>query len=184
MADAPLFNSNQVVIALDGHDGAGKTSLAKLAAKKYGFKYVKPFDDSLGDLISWSFKNRKFDFTDEISRLAIEKIYEEGRGENLIFDRHWLSIFTVIPVEYHIKWFPVPRTILCWSNLKTTMHRISERGEKEGDAESHAFYCGEYRRLAGKYEVPIIDTSFEEISKSFEHLCLHIDALLATGAST
>ena len=40
------------IIVLDGHDGAGKTMLARLAAATLGGTYVKPFDSTLGDMIA------------------------------------------------------------------------------------------------------------------------------------
>ena len=43
----------QQILVLDGHDGAGKTILAHLLADYFRGKYVKPFNNDLGDMIMW-----------------------------------------------------------------------------------------------------------------------------------
>lgn len=60
------------ILVLDGHDGAGKTTLAQALAAKIDGKYVKPFNDSLGDMIAWLYKKKNYELTDIVSRTAIE----------------------------------------------------------------------------------------------------------------
>ena len=129
------------IIVLDGHDGAGKTTLARLAAATLGGTYVKPFDSTLGDMIAWLCEEQGFELADELSRASIRKIMEEHtESPLLIFDRHWLSMFTLFPVKLRASWFTLPTTILCWTDLETTKARLSTRGEDPGNDAEHEHF--------------------------------------------
>ncbi|MNB76269.1 cytidylate kinase [compost metagenome] len=149
-----------VIIAIDGHDGSGKTTISKLLAEKINAKYIKPFSDSLGDLIAWSYRKKEYKFANQIALAAIQKNIDENPGvEYFIFDRHWLSMFTVLPKEYYEYWNPLPVTILCWADVKTTQNRLIERNEIEPYQGCNEHYCKVYKEIAGQYNVFIVDTS-------------------------
>lgn len=156
-------------IIFDGHDGAGKTTLATLVARNLNAKYVKPFDGTLGDLIAWTFRQKQYDLTNTIALAAIEEVIDENSDvEVLVFDRHWLSMFTVLPKEYHEQWKPLPFTILCWTDEETTRLRLAERGEKDNRTE---YYCKLYKELAREYDVPIINTTKSCIDADVKRIC-------------
>lgn len=148
------------IIVMDGHDCSGKTTLAHLVAKELNGKYVKPYADSLGDLIAWATLKEKYNLANELSLAAVERQIDENRGVDcLIFDRHWLSMFTVLPEDFHQRWHPLPITFLCWADLETTNHRMHARGEIEKNPWCNEYYCKCYKEYALKYNIPIIDTS-------------------------
>lgn len=90
------------VIVLDGYDGSGKTTLAKILAQKLGGRYIKSFDNSLGRLIWSLFADREFDLADLVSRIACRKNQETNRDAFcLVFDRHWEKVDT--PMEVHLE---------------------------------------------------------------------------------
>jgi thymidylate kinase len=150
----------QQIIVLDGHDGVGKTALAQALADRVGGVYVKPFNGSLGDMIAWLWGREDYDFADHLARLAVVKASEsQPSGRLLIFDRHWLSLFTVLPESLFQHWYPLPPTILCWTDLHTTRRRLSDRGETEGDHDRHEHYIARYRELADRFAVPVVDTT-------------------------
>jgi thymidylate kinase len=152
------------IIAIDGHDGSGKTTIARLLAQKINAKYIKPFSDSLGDLIAWSYRKKEYSFANDIAIASIKMHLEENPGvECFVFDRHWLSMFTVLSQEFYNSWFPLPITILCWADVKTTEKRFNERNELEPYPGCHEYYCRVYKEIAKKYNVFIIDTSNESI---------------------
>lgn len=164
----------QHCLVLDGHDGAGKTVLAQLLAEHTGGRYVKPFNGSLGDTIAWLYERERFDLTNQIAHVAIEKVYSEHANEPLlIFDRHWLSMFTVLPEAYYSSWLPLPPTILCWTDVATTCSRLIERGEPVGDVSQHAYYCRRYHELAEQLAIPVLDTTRRSVAESLEWLLAH-----------
>lgn len=150
----------QKIIVIDGHDGSGKTTIARLLAEKINAKYIKPFTDSLGDLIAWSYRKKEYRFVNEIALAAIKKNLEENPGVDfLVFDRHWLSMFTVLSQEFYEYWFPLPITILCWADVKTTGDRLKERNEVEPYPGCNEYYCKVYKEIAVQNNIFTVDTS-------------------------
>ena len=159
------------IIVFDGHDGAGKTTLARLAAAALGGAYVKPFDSTLGDMIAWLCEKQRFQLADQLSRASIQKIVREhAESPLLVFDRHWLSMFTLLPAELRDPCFPLPTTILCWTDLETTRSRLSARGEDPVDHAEHEHFLQLYRSLAEEFNVPIINTTSQTTEQSLNRV--------------
>lgn len=162
-------STSQKVLVLDGHDGAGKSTLARWLAQELGAHYVKPFDASLGELISGLWSRGDYVLADVVSRKAVEfELARHKDGEVLIFDRMWLSLFTVLPEQFHGNWNR-PDTILVWADVATTNQRLRERGERVDEQENRHF-CALYPRLAERYGIPVLDTSRRTIDESKQDL--------------
>ena len=157
----------QRVLVLDGHDGAGKTTLARLVADSLGGRYVKPFDGTLGDMIIWLCERGRFELADELSRASIEKtILANSDSALLVFDRHWMSMFTLFPPSLRRRWFPLPVTVLCWADLQITTNRLSQRSEEPDNYFEHERFVQLYRAMAEEFDVPLVDTSHESVEAS------------------
>lgn len=170
MDEQKLTNTPEISV-LDGHDGSGNTTLARLVAESLEGTYVKPFDGTLGDMLAWLCEEQRFDLADQLARASIQKIMNDHSGSpTLIFDRHWMSMFTLFPVELRSSWFPLPATVLCWAYLETTISRLSSRGEDPGDEDGHRHFVQSYLRLAEKHSVPVADTTRESIRKSLPRI--------------
>ncbi len=161
------------VIVLDGYDGSGKTTLAKMLIQKLGGRYIKSFNDSLGHLIWSLFADQEFDLADLVSRTACRKELESNQDAScLVFDRHWLTMFTLLPETFYPNWDPLPRTFLCRADVETTLSRLHARGEKiETPMAVHLDQQMRFRTLAEKFGVPEIDTSVQTPEDSLTAIC-------------
>lgn len=148
------------IIVIDGHDGTGKTTIAKKLAKELDGVYIKPFDGIIGDIIVWLYERKKYKLLNKISFSILEKCIEENNNANyLIFDRHWLSIYTLLPSKYYNEEFNFPYTILCTANSKTIIQRLRERNNKEEMNWDNDYFRKKYLEIANNYDLKIIDTS-------------------------
>jgi deoxyadenosine/deoxycytidine kinase len=148
------------LIVFDGHDGAGKTMVARRVAEELGGTLVRPFEDDFGLLAR---RLQQAGDYGGLNRFALESVAKvlkaNSNGRPLVFDRHWMSIFTLVPRRYYASWQPLPFTFLCWADLPTTVARIAERAEPPVDTDVHVHYCERYQELAEEYSVPLLDTT-------------------------
>ena len=170
MSKVPVVQDKSVLV-LDGHDAAGKTTLAHMVANSLGGHYVKPFDGTLGDMIIWLYERNHFDLADELSRTSIQKTVSDNLDSSLlVFDRHWMSMFTLLPASLRKGWFPLPVSILCWADLQTTTKRLSDRGEELGNPAEHYHFLQLYKEIAEEFAVPVVDTSLESTEDSLSRI--------------
>jgi hypothetical protein len=147
------------ILVLDGHDGCGKSTLSAGVASILRGAVVKPFADTLGDHIAWLWGDNRFDEADALARSSIERILERKSGL-LVFDRHWATMFTVLPQRFWSNWGELPRTVICHASLETVVRRLSERGEDIGDPSIHSYYLQRYLDVADQCPRRlIVDTS-------------------------
>jgi hypothetical protein len=169
------------IFAVEGHDAAGKSTLAELLADRTGARLVRPFSGALGDLIAWLWGREEFALADEVARASVRKeIMSHVDGRPLIFDRHWMTMFTVLPSKLHDHWRPLPPAALCWTDVDTTCERLRSRGEPVGDRRLHERYCTLYRQIAVDHRVPIVDTTRRTVGESLDELLRHFHAAGAT----
>jgi len=150
------------VFVLDGHDGAGKTTIAGEVARRLGMRYANPFSGEPGKRMSWCMRTRRYAMGNLVALGAVARAMDECGNERVIFDRHWLTVFSVLPRRYFRSWFPLPvaTTMLCWADEATTRQRLVLRGEPaEPYPGCHSHYCRLYRELAEERGVRIINTS-------------------------
>lgn len=162
------------IFVFDGHDAAGKTTLAALTARLVGGKVIKPFGDLLGDHIAWLWRNRKFEEADWLARSSIERVLSADDDVSIIFDRHWASMFSVLPQKYWTNWYPLPRTVICHTNAETTESRLRARGEDPLTRELHARYQKIYQKLGHDHGALVIDTTHATIEECMEEVRKHL----------
>lgn len=152
-------------IIFDGHDGSGKTTWALMTAEYLkGFtnaRYVKPYNGSLGDLIAWLFEQNRIDLLNSLALAAIQKIENENSDASvLVYDRHWLSIFTLLTEDrYFQMWGALPKTFVCWTTPEITEQRLMLRSVEETTKWDSSYYCKVYRELGMRFAAKLIDTS-------------------------
>lgn len=152
------MNKKQQVFVLDGHDAAGKTTLAARLAAELGGVHIRPFAGTVGQLMLWSARRQDFAFTSALARQAVEYALAENEQPVLIFDRHWMTVFSLLPESYWPAWEPLPPTVLCWISLETTVSRLAARNDVEMSLEEHIHYLSVYQKLGEQFGCRLLQT--------------------------
>ena len=161
---------NKSIFVLDGHDGTGKTTLASLLAQKLNAIYVRPFSGDTGEKLIRLAKEEKYSETSTWGLQAIKTMHNTYPNRKLIFDRHWMTVFTLIPQDYWGQWMPLPPTLLCWADISSTLSRIASRSEKQYPQDYHQYYLNAYKELANQFNCYLLDTSHKMIEESLNEV--------------
>lgn len=147
-----------MILAFDGHDGSGKTSLALRVAELSGASYRRPFAGVRGERLFALASAGRYE---EANAHAISCVRRArgSDGARIVFDRHWMTVFTLLPQQCWDEWLPLPPTVLCWADLETTTRRLAQR-ERQGAGESdHERWLTTYRALSERFECEVVDTT-------------------------
>jgi thymidylate kinase len=153
-------NGNRI-IAFDGHDGSGKTSLSKMFSEKSNAMYIRPFGGDTGMQLLSLAEKKDYEAVLTFGFSTIQDCYDKCKDETLVFDRHWMTVFSLIPETYfHVldSWKPLPETFLCYADLDTTLIRLRKRTEEAFSKEYHQHYLDIYKKLGLQYNATIIRT--------------------------
>lgn len=190
-------------IAVEGMDGVGKTTVAKLLAKSFDFEYVeKPIQKFFGlsekeyDKICnkiWSSKNPNI----TPWFFCLGNMLTSEIGENIIVDRHILSTYYWDSNEHNQNIFEsaitdsvIPDlTIILYADIKTRMDRIQKRNVDDEDLISDKSLAFGYDKLveyAEKLKIPhiIINTEDKGIEEVFEECKSVLNHLLEETPQT
>ena len=152
-----------MVLVIDGHDCSGKTTLTKALCQNIGASYVKPFFGEGGELMLAAAEEGRTALAARLARDLVKEASTAAAEPIQVFDRHWMTVFTLLPESHWEPWFPLPPTILCWSNLPTTLERLKRRGEALTSYNWHVRYLACYDELARRFTVPFVRTDhFDE----------------------
>lgn len=160
-----------LVLAIDGHDGSGKTTLAKRLAAHLDAVYVRPYDKPTGEQFLDAAENGAHDVAWSIAETAVAnilQIHHDARA--IVFDRCWLTVFTVVPERFFHRWKYSMPTALCWCDLDTTLDRLSKRKEQHHPLSWHQHYIRLYRNLAKRMDCTIVNTNQLSIDESLIQL--------------
>lgn len=163
-----------LVIALDGHDGAGKTSLAGALASQIGGTCVQPFSGTAGRALLNAGIRGDAEALVTIGTEAIEKAISSVPGTNpIILDRGWMTAASFVPASDFFfstwkRWIP---TTLCWADLENTLSRLSIRQEERSESVNwHRSYLDSYMKLAKDSGCPVLRTDLLDSEECLRRL--------------
>ena len=136
------------ILALDGHDAAGKTTLARQLAEAVGARYVRPFGGNSGRKLIEAYEAGRHLETLSIGHQSILSTLESVReGDRIVMDRGWVTVATLVPRHlFAANWVLwVPSTLL-WCDEATTRARLLRRDKDENEPDDwHASFLAAYR---------------------------------------
>lgn len=155
-------------IVFDGHDGTGKSTLSQLTANYCGGIYVRPFGGQEDLNLIKASEDKDYQRTINIGYNAIDLIDDQYCNSILVFDRHWMTVLSLVEPNYWSSWTIYPPTILCWTNIQSTKDRLRNRKEKQYSDAYHIEYLEIYKTIAATFGSFILDTSNKTINESFD----------------
>ena len=164
----------RLIIALDGHDGAGKTTLASALATRLGGMAVRPFSGSIGTELLRAGANRDVVELVKIGSTAIENAVSSVPGNiPIVLDRGWMTVASFVPesAEFCSQWNTWIPTVLCWAELNITQARLAIRGDEHSETlEWHEYYLAVYLDLAKRSGSPILRTDLMDHESCIKQL--------------
>lgn len=149
LAIRSALSSERCVLALDGHDGSGKTTLAKSLATEIGGTYIRPYAEPFGSQLLSLAESKQYDALIEVGSEAIAYALKNVPSQGtLIFDRFWVTLFTLLPPSHYSRWQIRPATAVIWADLDTTLSRLATRDEATYDQQWHEHYIQLYQELS------------------------------------
>ena len=158
------------VIVIDGHDGAGKTTLASGLAKMLGVIHIRPYAGSVGQQFIQAIELRDFGRANKLALQAVAYALAKDDASIVVCDRHWMTAFSVLPEIYWSDWQPLPPTALCWADLETTLARLECRREQDGPQYDHKHFLATYWKLGQTFEAHVLRTDKLTVEESLEDL--------------
>lgn len=160
-ASMPSRSPTPAVVGIDGHDGTGKTTIAKNVATRLGFSYRRPFGGERGLALSRAAASGDTAAVLRIGADALARaVQPAGEGRPLILDRSWMTVASLVDDEdFRDRWTLWIPTILCWADLPTTLGRLALRDEPGESVALHRHYIDRYRTIAQRMGCSIVDTS-------------------------
>lgn len=163
------MSAGRAILALDGHDGSGKTTLALRLADSLGAEYVRPFAGERGpQLLALAAGN-----PGEAMRFARDvfaEAAESARRDVLVFDRHWMTVCSLLPEAPWRLWTDFPPTALCWADLPATLSRLAGRREPPEAVAEHQRYLRVYWELGRRFPCFVLRTDREPEDRSLARL--------------
>ncbi|KQP72103.1 GSCFA domain-containing protein [Methylobacterium sp. Leaf112] len=158
-AETKVAQAQRIALVLDGLDGAGKSTVARLVAEAIGGCVLHPYDGN-GPLLVWLARTGQHALADAVAHAAVAMAMDRvPEGVPIVFDRHWFTASQLLSSLYRPGWEPRPFTLLCWADRETTVARMIARGEDRDALEMTQDRVETYRRLAAELDVPLLDTS-------------------------
>lgn len=192
-----------MVIAVEGMDGVGKTTVAKTFANLYGFEYIeKPIMFILENLEKVCAENvleNMYKCKDKFIKtwfFALGNLYaiKKNKGKDIILDRHYVSNYILNSDENSKKIYNLlideigkpDITIVLHANIETRISRIKQRNANDKDLLDKDIYSENLKKITSfmkeyNFNYEIIDTSNLNIQEVVEKIKNAVDNLEMEG---
>lgn len=161
------MNETEYILAVDGHDGTGKTTLAMWLAKQVDGTYQRPFSGALGAALLNAANRGDVTQVIALGNEGIDTaISAAGDRRPIVLDRCWMTVASLVTwTEFSSAWKCWIPTILCWADLETTVSRLNQRAEEPETVESHRHYLRVYCELAERTDSRILRTDLNSLDE-------------------
>lgn len=182
-----------MLIAVEGMDGVGKTTLAKKLSTELGYKYVEdPVRMLLGlseedyDNLCYKVWDRKYENASAFM-FCFGNIMTRSLGENVVVDRHLLSTYYWDSNEQNSKLFDIATygqaipdlTIVLYADIDTRISRIKSRNAEDEDLTEKMVLNEGYEKMlsfADETNIPyvVIDTTNKSIEDVYNESLISV----------
>lgn len=175
-------------VAIEGMDGVGKTTIAKLLAEKYGMEYIeKPMkkfmnvnDEYYNNLCNYMFGLENQDIT--LCFYMLGNLVTKSLGNDIIVDRNILSAYfwdcndnnkLVFDYFFSKKDILPDLTIILYADVETRIRRIADRNVNDEDLQANYVLKDGYSKMleyAEYLKMPyiMIDTTNLTVKEVFQ----------------
>jgi len=156
-------------IVIDGYNYSGKSELVSDIQINISDALVfQTFDSNIGEFFMWLYNNKRYRLANDVllntvfmKDICNKNVY--GEDDNLIiYDTHWLTMFSILPEKYWSTWFPLPKTIICWASGNKTIENMINSGLKQVFCGGVDYNCKLYFEIAQMFiceHIKFIDTT-------------------------
>jgi thymidylate kinase len=157
------------ILAVEGPDGAGKTSIIRLLSQRLGANAIVPFGGAVGAEMRRLHESGAFE---QVNRMGLDTVAEitaaHGHSSLLIFDRHWLSVLAFTSRSFFSLWQPIPPTIVCLADAQVIAERLRARGTTPAELAASGGVLTRYQALAAEYGLPVVNTGGATVEQSVD----------------
>jgi len=161
---------NRTLLVLDGHDGAGKSTLALLLAEALGGVCVRPFSRRYGVRMVAEAESGDAAIAARLARECADGVLAAHDAPLLVCDRHWLTVFALLPECFWASWQPLPPTTLVWADLATTLARVAPRSEVQYAPAYHDYYLRRYWDVGQRFGCNVVRTDTLTVAECLDRL--------------
>ncbi len=167
-------------VGIDGHDGAGKSTLAALLADRLGVECRRLMAEPHGSALMAAADAGDTAGVIEVGRAAFSATLEADAAGPVILDRSWITVASLVPWEtFRGSWDHWVPTVLCWADLDTTLSRLAERSEAPQPVAWHEHYLAVYAEIAAATGTPVVRTDGgRTVEEAADELVEVVDSLV------